>query len=253
MPPGASEVKCFSFNQDASCLVVGTALGVRVYRLHPFSRAYLSDAPGPTGIAELLFTTSLLALCGTGAHDAASPRRLRVLNTRDDTPICELSFVSAVLAVAMNHEFMAAVLENRVHLYSLADMALRRTVETAPNPRGTVALNADAAGGSFMAVPGTRLAGEVVVYECATGRSALHIAAHQTPIRCSGQCVNVPFRFEAVFFFFFFFFPHFFLQKYPIKPMRSTCVFLKKKMLTPGAPRCRRRRARWRRRAIAAP
>ena len=122
MSGGGAGVLCFDFNQNGTCLVVGTPLGVRVYRLHPFSLVYASDGPGPTGVAELLFTTSLLALCGTGDSDAASPRRLSVVNTRDDSAICELTFVSAVLAARMNGEFMAAVLDNRVHLYSLRDM-----------------------------------------------------------------------------------------------------------------------------------
>ncbi|EEY62758.1 uncharacterized protein PITG_21699 [Phytophthora infestans T30-4] len=92
-----------NFNQEASCISVGTRQGFAIYNCEPFGKCFQEDIGG-IGIAEMLYCTSLVALVGAGDQPAFSPRRLRVWNTKTGAAICDLNFVTAVLAVRMNRQ-----------------------------------------------------------------------------------------------------------------------------------------------------
>jgi autophagy-related protein 18 len=66
-----------TFNQDHSCLAVGTSKGFRIYHTDPFNRIFSSD-DGNIAIIEMLFSTSLVALI-------LSPRHLVIQNTKVST------------------------------------------------------------------------------------------------------------------------------------------------------------------------
>ena len=67
-----------TFNQDFSCLAVGTHNGYRIYNCDPFAKVY-ENKEGDVSIIEMLFSTSLVALI-------FSPRRLVITNTKVPLP-----------------------------------------------------------------------------------------------------------------------------------------------------------------------
>jgi autophagy-related protein 18 len=100
-----NEILFLNFNQDFSCVSIGTERGYRIYNCDPFGKCYskgesfflyvyqnrdnsssLSIAAGGTGIVEMLFCTSLVALVGAGEHPAFSPRQLQIINTKVGSP-----------------------------------------------------------------------------------------------------------------------------------------------------------------------
>ncbi|KAI8875162.1 hypothetical protein K501DRAFT_280636 [Backusella circina FSU 941] len=123
-----NEILFLNFNQDFSCVSVGTQTGYRIYNCDPFGKCY-SKQDGSTGIVEMLFCTSLVALVGSGENPSFSPRQLQIINTKRQTTICELSFPTAVLAVKMNRRRLIVVLEEQIFVYDISNMnqMLRRT------------------------------------------------------------------------------------------------------------------------------
>ncbi|CAO3599453.1 unnamed protein product [Absidia cylindrospora] len=71
-----------NFNQDFSCISVGTKRGYRIYNCDPFGKCY-SKADGGTGIVEMLFCTSLVALVGAGEQPTFSTRHCKSSTQRD--------------------------------------------------------------------------------------------------------------------------------------------------------------------------
>lgn len=129
--PGA--LNFITFNQDHSCLAVGTSNGFRIYHTDPFTRIFNSDE-GNVSIIEMLFSTSLVALI-------LSPRHLIIQNTKRASVICELTFPSAVLAVRLNRKRLAVILEEEIYLYDISNMSLLHTIATSPNPSAICALS----------------------------------------------------------------------------------------------------------------
>ncbi|CAG8489574.1 1426_t:CDS:2 [Racocetra persica] len=93
-------------------------------------------AGGGTGIVEMLFCTSLVALVGAGDHPSFSPRRLQITNTKRQTTICELTFQTSILAVKLNRRRLIVVLEQTIFIYDISNMKLLHTIDTSPNPNG---------------------------------------------------------------------------------------------------------------------
>ncbi|KAK4184713.1 autophagy-related protein 18 [Podospora australis] len=187
-----------TFNQDHSCLAVGTSKGFRIYHTDPFSKIFSSD-DGNVSIIEMLFSTSLVALI-------LSPRHLVIQNTKRASIICELTFPSAVLAVRLNRKRLVVVLEQEIYLYDISNMSLLNTIATSPNPNAICALSpssekcyiayprpkpredqgerrpAHAPGSSSAHVPTT--SGEVLVYDTVTQKAVNVIEAHRSPLCC---------------------------------------------------------------------
>lgn len=129
-----------NFNQDYSCISVGYENGFRIYNCDPFTQCY-EKIDGSIGIVEMLFCSSLLAIVGTGEQSSLSPRRLKIINTKRQTTICELTFPTSILSVRMNRERLVVLLEERIYLYDITNMKLLHTIEIPSNPMGLVGLS----------------------------------------------------------------------------------------------------------------
>ena len=167
--PIGKEVLFVNFNQDQSCISVGTRHGYKLYNCDPFGRCYikrmdihmgdnnhgrLTHKAGNGGIAivEMLFCTSLVALVGIGDQPSASPRRLQIVNTKRQSTICELTFPKSVLAVKLNRKRLVVVLEEQMYIYDISNMKLLHTIETSSNPTAICAL-APSSENSYLAYP----------------------------------------------------------------------------------------------------
>jgi autophagy-related protein 18 len=90
----------------------------------------------------MLFSTSLVAVVGSGSKPTSSPRRLRILNTKKRSNICELTFPTAVLSVKLNRKRLVVVLVDQIYIYDISCMKLLHTIETSPNPGALCDLSA---------------------------------------------------------------------------------------------------------------
>ncbi|OBZ87290.1 Autophagy-related protein 18 [Choanephora cucurbitarum] len=154
-------------------------------------------AAGGTGIVEMLFCTSLVALVGAGEHPAFSPRQLQIINTKRQTTICELSFPTAILAVKMNRRRLIVVLEELIYLYDISNMKLLHTIETNPNPQAICALSPSSEN-CFIAYPArsssspfspnsnnsSYLSGDVELFDALGPQTTNIVQAHKSPISC---------------------------------------------------------------------
>ncbi|KAJ8091226.1 autophagy protein [Marasmius tenuissimus] len=140
-----------NFNQDFSCISVGTRKGYSITNCDPFGRVYTMN-DGARGIVEMLFCTSLIALVGAADVPQSSPRKLQIVNTKRQSMICELLFPSSILAVKMNRKTLVIVLELEIYIYDISNMRLLHVIETTPNPEAICGLS-PSADNSYLAYP----------------------------------------------------------------------------------------------------
>ncbi|CEG49067.1 Uncharacterized conserved protein, contains WD40 repeats [Plasmopara halstedii] len=173
----STELLFFNFNQEASCISVGTRQSFAIYNCEPFGKCFQEDIGG-IGIAEMLYCTSLVALVGAGEQPAFSPRRLRVWNTKTRAAICDLNFITAVLAVRMNRQRLVTVLERKIYIFDISTMKVLETLDTSPNPKALCVLSPHDNG--HLAFPSGASPGEIVLYD-ANNLSVLNaFQAHRT-------------------------------------------------------------------------
>jgi autophagy-related protein 18 len=90
----------------------------------------------------MLFSTSLVAVCGTGSTPSLSPRVCKLLNTSTRRCIADLAHASTILAVRMDRHALVVVEATRATVYSMQSLNVQRVIDTIANPRGIVALSA---------------------------------------------------------------------------------------------------------------
>ncbi|KAG5184715.1 autophagy-related protein 18, partial [Tribonema minus] len=175
-----------SFNQDATCLVLGLRGGFRIYDCSPFVQRFSTGGGGLLHV-EMLFCTSLVALVGGGDQPAFSPRRLRLWDTRKRAALCELNFVTAVLAVRLNRRRVVVALERALHVFDITcAMKCLHTLATVPNPRAVVAFSPNEEN-CHLAFPGTGV-GEVVMYDALALKVLNKVAACKSRVAAMAFC-----------------------------------------------------------------
>ncbi|QFZ26964.1 putative autophagy-related protein [Clavispora lusitaniae] len=152
-----SNVNFITFNQDATCVAVGLSTGYKIYTFSPkFLKCYDIKKNESVGILEMLYSTSLMAIVPLGEEPGSSPRKLKIVNTKRGTTICDLIFPSTVLSVKLSRHRMVVVLEEQIYIYDIATMKLLHTIETSPNASGLCTLSdaaLDESGNTLLAYP----------------------------------------------------------------------------------------------------
>ena len=168
------------FNQDASCVASCTDRGVRIYRCDTHECCYV-DERTDVRLAEMLFSTSLLAVGGGPADKKLATKTVCVINTAKHTLIREIVLPKAVLALRMNRKRLVAVMETAVSVFELADLSSIKTVETARNVGGTCALSPNP-NRNYLALPGNDTNGQVVLYDLEDAQLICDFPAHKSPL-----------------------------------------------------------------------
>jgi autophagy-related protein 18 len=176
--------------------VLATTRGLRVYHTDPFElqqQTYEEDI----SLVEQLFSTSLVALILT-------PRLLRIVNTKRNSTICELTFHGMVVALKMNRKRLVVVLEETVFMYDISNMKMLHSQLTPLNPSGICAVSPNFEN-NYLALPHYQkapptqqsqpshvpksivkeaISGDVLLYDLNKMEEVTVIPAHQTPVSC---------------------------------------------------------------------
>lgn len=159
-------------------MALGTGNGFGIYDLNSYARCYHERTGGRTVVAPV-FTSSLVALVGSGDYNGSSSMRtLQLFNMATRSCISEIHFPTPILSVLVNHDRVAVVLEHMVQLLELPSLKTLAKFETEPNPRGLCALTA-APGQAYMALPKGQNAGTVMLYDATNGILLQELHAHK--------------------------------------------------------------------------
>lgn len=140
MPDTLPVINFINFNQTGTCISLGTSKGLKIFNCDPFGKFY-SEESGGYALVEMLFSTSLLAVVGIGDQPSMSPRRLRIINTKKHSIICEVTFPTSILSVKMNKSRLVVLLKEQIYIYDISNMRLLHTIDTNPNTQGIMAMS----------------------------------------------------------------------------------------------------------------
>jgi len=165
-----------TFNQDTTCVAVGSPTGYSLYSLNStdvLDPVYKSNE-ADVYIAERLFSSSLVAVVAD-----TSPRTLRIEHFKKGTEICRYSYSDRIRAVRMNRARLVVCLEESLYIHNIRDMKVIHTIrDTPPNPSGLIALSTDSTL-SYLAYPGHSHTGELQIFDCINLASRVIIPAHE--------------------------------------------------------------------------
>ncbi|KAL1303574.1 hypothetical protein AAFC00_006941 [Neodothiora populina] len=192
-----------TFNQDCTQLAVGTTDGIRTYHTDPFELHFQTPntdngSSGDVSILEMLFSTSLIAL-------VLSPRLLRIVNTKRQSTICELTFPTRIGALRLNRTRLLVITDDLIFIYDIASMRSLHQILTPSNPHAICALSASSEN-NYVAYPMRKkeylqhpapnhvppnaqrisepMGGHVMLFDANDMQEIKVIPAHQAPLSC---------------------------------------------------------------------
>ncbi|CEP61873.1 Atg21p LALA0_S04e02630g [Lachancea lanzarotensis] len=139
-------MRALRFNQDATCCSVSMAPGsLCIYNCDPFGKCFELENGSrsssrdeltslQTGneyhfIVEMLFSTSLIVVVDKSQGRQKS-RKLKIVNTKRKSTICELTFSHEIENVAMNRKRMCVLLaSDQIFIYDISCMKLLQTID----------------------------------------------------------------------------------------------------------------------------
>ncbi|CAH6719373.1 autophagy-related protein 18 [[Candida] jaroonii] len=137
----SDQVNYITFNQDCSCVAIGLNSGYKIFNCNSnFDKCYQYVKNESIGLIEMLYTTSLIVLIGLGEDYGSSPRKLKVVNSKQNSTICDLVFPSTILNIKLSKKKLIILLETQIYIYDISTMKLLHTIETSPNLNGLCAL-----------------------------------------------------------------------------------------------------------------
>jgi len=116
-----------SFNQDNTCLSIGTNNGYRLYNLSrmPTNIDLLyKDEKTPTSNINRLFTSSLLAY-----STISEPNKIYLSHFRKNQIICDYIYPSPVRSIQLNRNRLIIVLDDEIYIHAIKDMSLIHVIK----------------------------------------------------------------------------------------------------------------------------
>lgn len=139
-------MRALRFNQDATCCSVShSTSSVCIYNCDPFGKCFelengsrtssrddlsgYQNPPEPDFIVEMLFSTSLIAVVDKN-KGSQKCRKLKIVNTKRKSTICELTFPHEIEDVVMNRKRMCVLLASeQIFIYDISCMKLVQTID----------------------------------------------------------------------------------------------------------------------------
>lgn len=139
-------MKVLRFNQDATCCSVATSPNTLcIYNCDPFGKCFELESGSRNSsrddltiyqasseenfIIEMLFSTSLIAVVDKNQGFQKS-RKLKIVNTKRKSTICELTFPHEIIEVVMNRKRMCVLLSSdQIFIYDISCMKLLQTID----------------------------------------------------------------------------------------------------------------------------
>lgn len=180
---GKGSALYLSFNQDGSCITVGTRRGFRIFNSVPFRPLYGRDFPDGCSVVSMLYRSAVLAIVGGGENSRYPRDAVTVYDDQSGRTLGEVNFRAPVLNAQMTRDKIFIVFENKVFVYNLSDLRLLDSFDTFPNPHGLLSVVGDT--DVMIATLGVR-SGEVVIKRYAANMASTYVVnvCHENEIRC---------------------------------------------------------------------
>ena len=128
-------VLCISFNQDKSCVALGTNYGYKIFNAKNFKKIGERDLDMPIARIQMLYRSNLLLLVrGTQENIKMPGSSLIFWDDKTNDATGRLNLTSNINKVKMRKDLIFIVHDNQVSIFSLEAMQIIKTVETRINP-----------------------------------------------------------------------------------------------------------------------
>ena len=150
-----NQILYVNFNQDFSCISIGTNVGYLIYNVQPLKKIYSKsnskynkniffiniELCGGIGIIEMLYKTNILALVGGGIYPKFSINKITIWDNHQDKIISQIRFNSEVIKVKIRKDVIIGALQDRIYIINIITLETIDILETYNNPQGIFSIS----------------------------------------------------------------------------------------------------------------
>ena len=174
-----NEILYINFNQDGTCIAVGTETGFKIINISPFLDLYYKDLNGGIGIIEMLYKMNILALVGGGKNPKFKLNELIIWDEEKDAQICKITTKYKILNTKIRENKIYISNKSQILVFDFNTLNLIETLET-KNIRGLISLCYKE---DIVAYPDIQHEGTVKIKNYDTNKEDT-LKAHKTPLNC---------------------------------------------------------------------
>ena len=112
-----SEILYISFNQDSSCISIGTESGFKIVKTNPFLDLYYRDMKGGIGIVEMLYNTNILGLAGGGKNPKYPLNEFVLWDEEKGDEIGRIKLNKKILNLKLKENKIYIVTSEKIYLF----------------------------------------------------------------------------------------------------------------------------------------
>ena len=173
-----SEILYISFNQDSSCISIGTESGFKIINSCPFLDLYYRDMKGGIGIVEMLYDTNLLGLVGGGKNPKYPLNEFVLWDEEKGEEVGKIKMSKNILNIKLKENKVYIVTSDRIYLFDF-NLNLIDALES-KNPLGLISLCYKE---DIIAYPDKKIEGCIRIKNY-DKKLRYFFFAHRTPLSC---------------------------------------------------------------------
>ena len=170
------EILYLSFNQDTSCISIGSESGFKIVNTCPFLDLYFRDMKGGIGIVEMLNNTNILALVGGGKKPKYPVNEFILWDEEKGDKIGRIKLKQKILNVKLKEKKIYIVTSEKIYVFNF-DLNLIDALES-KNPLGLISLCYKE---DIVAYPDRKIQGYIRIKNYDKKKNCI-LSAHNTPL-----------------------------------------------------------------------
>lgn len=134
-------VICISFNQDKTCIAIGTNYGYKIFNAKNFKKIGERDLDMPIAKIQMLYRSNLILIVKGAAENMRMPGNVLIFwDDRSNDATSTLQLGSNINKLKMRKDVIYIIHEDCIQVFSMDRLSIVKKIETKVNPYGTLSL-----------------------------------------------------------------------------------------------------------------
>ena len=173
-----NEILYINFNQDGTCMAIGTENGFKIININPFLDLYYKNLNGGIGIIEMLYKTNIVGLVGGGKNPKYQLNHFILYDSDQNKEITKIKVKKQILNIKLRENKIFIVTIDLIFVFDFNSLNLIETLET-KNKKGLITLCYKE---EIVAYPDVSHEGTLRIKHYAKKNELISLKAHKTPL-----------------------------------------------------------------------
>ena len=134
-------INYYNFNEDGSCISIGTKLGFKIVTCEPFSRYHHRKFGRGIGIVEMYQSSNIIALTGSEINSKYPANKLIIWDDNKEEIIKEIRVSSKIRIIKIIKNILFIVNDVKIYIFNFENLSLINSYEIFSNEKELISFS----------------------------------------------------------------------------------------------------------------